>query len=642
MLNTIKKNLDARITFSIVGIIVAMYIVMGFFVYQFTYNKVTDQLTEATLLQTKAISAEIEDLFENGSIVTEQLSYHKDIKTYLKEVVHRDQIKTHPLYKEVRQALVEIKENSSYYSTIWIANDSANFYFDDIGNFADENYDAGKRPWYETAVTTHNVTFTKPYKEWSTGETVLSSIKALRESGDIYGFVAVDIVLESIPDMFTSHYLGYEESHFLISDDGQYVYHPRLEKMMKSSISNPSDPLYKYRSIIFQGAGNFELVEIDDREMLLISYPVVLANWRVVTLIDKQILFSQIQGLFMILFVMMTLTLLFSIVVIRNVVKTQTNPFGILVQYGEDITHGELNKNIPEEYLQREDEMGRLSQSFQLIIDTFRNENVYLEEKIQEKNLELKQQYDYILETEKVASLGSLVAGVAHEINTPLGNSVTSLSYLHKVNEDTKKRLLDGSLSREGLVNYIEEIEKSIRLIDGNLLRTVGLVDHFKKIAVSKDDESIEQVNLHGIISMVEVSLKHEIKKGKHSIKNNIPDGLILNSYSGALIQLFTNLMMNSFVHGFKDMEHGTIDIESFTKEETLTIIYKDNGIGMTKEAVKNIYEPFFTTMRNEGHVGLGMAIVFNIVNQKLKGTINVTSSEGRGTTILIQIPSNL
>lgn len=624
------------------GIIVVMFIVTGFFVYQFTYNKVTDQLTEATLLQTKAISAEVEDLFENGSIVTDQLSYHKEIKTFLKEVTSRDQIKSHPLYKEVRQALVEIKENSAYYSTIWVANDSADFFFDDIGNFSDESYETRKRPWYKPATMTHHVTFTKAYQEWPTGQTVLSSIKALRDSGEIYGFVAVDILLDSIPDIFANHDLGYEEHYYLISDDGQYIYHPVAGHKVKASILDTGDPLHPYKNIVLQGAGNFERVAVDGREMLLLSYPVALANWRVVTLIDRQILFSQIQGLFTGLFVVMTLTLLLSIIVMRHVVKCQTRPFGVLLQYGEDITHGELNKNIPEEYLQREDEMGQLSQTLQLIIDTFRNENVYLEEKIQEKNMELKQQYDYILEREKATSLGSLVAGLAHEINTPLGNSVTSLSYLHKISIETKNHLIEGSLSRNGLVNYIEEIEKSLALIDGNLARTVGLVDHFKKIAVSKDDEVIEKVNLRGIISMVEVSLKHEIKKGRHTVKNNIPDGMALNSYSGSLIQLFSNLMINSFVHGFKGIDEGRIDIESFNKEGTITIIYKDNGRGMAKEAVKNIYEPFFTTMRYEGHVGLGMSIVFNIVNQKLKGTINVTSSEGRGTTILIQLPTSL
>jgi hypothetical protein len=166
MLKSVKKSLDSRITFSVAFIIIISVLTLGIVVFNFTYNKVTEQLTETTLLQTKAISKGVEDLFENASIVTEQLSYHKEIKTYLKEVKVREDIKNHPLYSDVRQALVEIKENSEYYSTIWIANDAADFYFDDIGNFSDETYEAAKRPWYEPAVSTHDVAFSKPYLEW--------------------------------------------------------------------------------------------------------------------------------------------------------------------------------------------------------------------------------------------------------------------------------------------------------------------------------------------------------------------------------------------------------------------------------------------------------------------------------------------
>lgn len=438
MMKFVRRSLDNRITFSVACIIIVMVMAIGFFVYRFTYDKVTTQLTEMTTQQAKSISSEVEDLFENASIVTEQLTYHKEIKTYLKDVDTREDIKNHPLYKDVRKALVDIKENSDYYSTIWIANEEADFYFDDIGNFSDDTYEAAKRPWYEPAISTHDVAFTKPYIEWSTGATVLSSIKALRESGDVYGFVAVDVTLESIPEVFQSHYLGYSEQFFLISSDGQYTYHPDTLQIMNASILDEDDPLYPYKDMIFQGNKSFNRIEINDEESLLLSYPVELSNWRVVTLIREDVLFAQIRSLFITIFIMLLLTLFITIIVIRYVVRTQVAPFSMLVEFGKDITRGELDKNIPLEYIDREDEMGNLSKSFQLIIDTFRNENSYLEEKIEEKNKELKQQYDYILETEKVASLGGLVAGIAHEINTPLGNSVTSLSYLNKINESTK------------------------------------------------------------------------------------------------------------------------------------------------------------------------------------------------------------
>ncbi len=639
MFKNVKKSLDNRITFSVACIIIAMVVSIGFFVYRFTYEKVTTQLKEMTLQQAKSISKEVEDLFENASIVTEQLTYQKDIKIYLKEVLTRDDIKKHPLYRDVRKALVDIKENTKYYSTIWIANEQAEFYFDDIGNFSDDTYVVSKRPWYEPAMSSHDVAFTKPYVEWSTGDTVLSAIKALRDSGDVYGFVAVDVTLDSIPELFQSHDLGYEEQYFLVSNDGQYVYHPDEDLIMQQSIFDEEDKLYSYKEKILQGNMSFHEVTIHNEKLLLMSYPVELSNWRVVTMIQENVLFGEVKNLFGTIFVMLLLTLTVTIIVIRAVVRSQIAPFSVLAEFGDDITNGELDKNIPLEYIQREDEMGKLSKSFQLIINTFRIENEQLEEKIEAKNKELQQQYDYILETEKAASLGGLVAGIAHEINTPLGNSVTSLSYLSKINQSTKRKLIDGVLNRDDLVVFFESLDKSIALIEGNLNRSVNLVDDFKKIAVSQEGEKKETFNLKAILSMVIGTMKEEIKVGRHHIQNNCPDGLEIYSYPSAMIQIFTNLMMNSIHHGFKGRKEGSIDIEAFIKDDKLTIIYKDNGTGMTKDSIKNIYEPFYTTARSGGNIGLGMTIVFNLVNQKLEGTINVTSVANKGTTVLIHLP---
>jgi methyl-accepting chemotaxis protein len=638
MFQSIRKSIDRRITFFVALVITISIGLIGILVYRFLYDKTIEQLEQTALLQTKSISAEVEDLFENGSIVAEQLSYNKEVKKYLYEVKSKEDIYTHPLYKEVRSTLVETKENTDYFSTIWIANISANFYFDDIGNASDDTYAIKKRPWYDVAVNSHDVAFSKAYTEWSTGETVLSSIKALRDSGEIYGFVAVDITLDSIPEVFYNHRLGYGEEFYLISETGDYVYHPEIVALGQKSILQEEDLLRPYKRSVFQGSGVFEEVEINGKSMYLLSYPVELANWRVVTLIDQSVLFSEIRGLFSLLVVMMLITLIIATIIIRYIVKNQMTPFRTLVNFGNDITEGNLNRNIPHEYLERQDDMGDLSRSFQLIINAFKNEKVTLEKHIEEKNKALKEQYDYILETEKAASLGGVVSGIAHEINTPLGNSVTSLSYLSKINDQIKTQLLDGKLSRDDLVDYIQEVDKAIGLIDGNLLRSVELVENFKLISINQDD-ALEKVNICNLISMVAVSLKHDLDEGRHRIQNNCMELIELESYSGAWIQIFTNLIQNSLQHGFSDRTEGLIDIEGFVKDHFINIIYKDNGLGMSRETLKNIYEPFFTTSRSQGNVGLGMSIVFNLVNHKLNGSIKVTSFKNKGVTILIKVP---
>jgi len=639
MLNYIQKSIDRRITFSVGLIITLSILCIGFFVYRFAYDAVTKELKETTLLRTQAISAEVEDLFENGSIVTEQLSYHNEIKTYLNEVDTRADIYAHPLYPLVRSALVEIKENSEYFSTIWISNDRANFYFDDIGNRSDATYETQKRPWYEVASTNHGVVFTPPYIEWNTGDTVLSAIIALRDVSRVYGFVAVDIPLDSIPKIFYKNRLGYGELFYLVSNEGYYIYHPDNNQIMNTSIFKASDLLSPFSDIVVQGGGSFEEVSVDGSHKLLLSYPVALANWRVVTLIDKKVLYSEIRNLFIILFMLMFVTLLVSTFVVKNVVKKQMRPIADLVDFGHNITDGALDQNIPVRYIQRQDEMGDLSRSFQLIIDAFRNENAYLEDKLEEKNDALRKQYDYVLASEKSASLGRLVAGISHEINTPLGNSVASLSYLSKISNVTKERLIEGALSREGLIDYIEEVDKSLGLMENNLLRSVELVENFKEVAVHSKEEPLEVVRINKVISMVTMSLKQEIKDGDHHVQSNCPDDFEFKSYSSAWIRIFSNLMLNSIHHGYKNIRGGKIDIEAYEKDDMIRVLYKDNGLGMSREMIKNVYEPFYTTARNQGNVGLGMAIVFNLVNQKLDGTIKLSSTPNHGLTVLIQVP---
>lgn len=226
-------------------------------------------------------------------------------------------------------------------------------------------------------------------------------------------------------------------------------------------------------------------------------------------------------------FILVALALFVMLFSVRYIVKSQTKLFGILVTYGKDITADEYGNDIPSDYLNREDEVGKLFQSFQKIIIAFRNEKSNFNEKIESKNRELEQQYNYILETEKAASTGGLVAGIAHEINTPLGNSVTSLSYLYSINDKIRDKLIEGSLNREELVAYFNEVDKSLQLVEGNLNRSVELIDNFKKVSVQKEGEMKELVNLKGLISMVSISLKHEIKQGKHKLKKIVQ--MVLN-----------------------------------------------------------------------------------------------------------------
>jgi signal transduction histidine kinase len=289
--------------------------------------------------------------------------------------------------------------------------------------------------------------------------------------------------------------------------------------------------------------------------------------------------------------------------------------------------------------LEREDEMGVFSRAFQTIIDAFRSENVVLEERIAEKNAELENQYTYILEREKAASLGNLVAGVAHEINTPVGVSLSTASYLKKVSEECRQKLEDGQMTKTHLVETMSVIDESIRLMTNNLERAVALVKSFKNLAVDQSSGMKECFELKASIDGVILSLLHEYKHLPITIENRCPAEIYLEAYPGAVSQIFTNLIINSLRHGLNNCTDGKIEIMINIKTDVFELIYQDNGSGIASEHIGKIYDPFFTTNRHDGSTGLGMNIVMNLVKQKLKGSIRCESNVGEGVKFFIELP---
>lgn len=259
--------------------------------------------------------------------------------------------------------------------------------------------------------------------------------------------------------------------------------------------------------------------------------------------------------------------------------------------------------------------------------------------KLQQEIEERKRTETQLVQSEKMAALGDLVAGVAHEINTPLGIGVTGISYLNDATRAFKKLFTAGDATKRDLENFIEDCEESCQVTLSNLNRAAKLVAGFKQIAVDQSSDEKRFFNLKQYIDEVLFSLYPRIKKTKHTVNVNAPDDLEINSYPGAFSQILTNLVMNSLLHGFEDVENGTISITVKNEEDTLILCYEDNGKGMTPAQQKKIFDPFYTTKRGAGGTGLGMHLVFNLVSKTLAGEISCTSSVDKGTFFTITIP---
>ncbi|WP_130470940.1 response regulator [Candidatus Magnetaquicoccus inordinatus] len=254
---------------------------------------------------------------------------------------------------------------------------------------------------------------------------------------------------------------------------------------------------------------------------------------------------------------------------------------------------------------------------------------------------EEKRLYAELVQAEKMASLGNMVAGVAHEINTPVGIGVTAASELNERLHSFSTLLKQEGISEEELTELLHSSERLAQLILFNLQRAADLVRSFKAVAV--DQSSGEQRNLHlrSYLESVILALHHELRHTRLTITVLCPPDLHLRSYPGAIAQIVINLIHNSRQHGFPDNEAGQIILEFTVQEERLHFLYRDNGKGMEESCRRRIFEPFFTTRRDLGGSGLGMAIVYNLVTQTLGGSISCQSAPGCGIVLQMEFPIN-
>ncbi len=253
----------------------------------------------------------------------------------------------------------------------------------------------------------------------------------------------------------------------------------------------------------------------------------------------------------------------------------------------------------------------------------------------------LERTRDQLVQSEKMAALGELVAGVAHEINTPVGVGVTAASFLDGKTNEFKKSYATGELKRSELENYLQIVEEVSNSILINMERAAELISSFKQVAVDQSSESRRQFNLKEYIDEILLSLGPRYKKTEHTIDVVCESDIELNSFPGAFSQIFNNLIMNSLIHGFQRIEKGAITVNISRQGKDILFVYRDNGRGMSAEEKEKVFDPFYTTMRGKGGTGLGMSIVFNLMTQTLKGHIECESSPGKGVVFTMRFPEH-
>ena len=260
---------------------------------------------------------------------------------------------------------------------------------------------------------------------------------------------------------------------------------------------------------------------------------------------------------------------------------------------------------------------------------------------LQQTLITLKQTQESLIEKETMAALGGMVAGIAHEINTPIGICVTATSVLEENTQNLISHIEQGKLSRMMLESYTNTSLDSSKIINHNLQRACELIDSFKQVSVDQTSHERRTFNVNAYLKAIVNSLRPQTKRHVKQISIDCSEMLEIDSFPGALSQVMTNLITNSVKYGFDGRTDGVISIKVTVEADCLNVHYQDNGQGIDKNLHKKIFEPFYTTGRNSGGSGLGLHIIYNIIGQLFKGKIICHDCKGSGVTFEIMLPFN-
>jgi signal transduction histidine kinase len=347
-------------------------------------------------------------------------------------------------------------------------------------------------------------------------------------------------------------------------------------------------------------------------------------------------LFAQV------LIVIISFTLILSILYYFLIAKVINAPLSALMQGVEHLAQGELVHPIS---ISGNDEMGRLAQAFNAMSADVHEKNEQLKASHDELKILLEQQSKelestqlQLIESAKMSSLGELVAGVSHEVSTPIGICITAQSFFIDESRAIQSKFDGGAMTKQDFVDYIEMAFENGQILTANLNRTAELIKNFKQVAVDQCIEDLRPLVIFRYILDLLTTLKPRIKSLKHTIEVTGDEQLVITSLPGAIAQIITNLIMNSIIHGFEGIEEGRIKICVIKVEHGMRLRYEDNGKGMSEESLEKVFDPFFTTRKGKGGTGLGMNIVYKLIKDSLHGSIECKSEIGNGVSFDIFI----
>lgn len=298
----------------------------------------------------------------------------------------------------------------------------------------------------------------------------------------------------------------------------------------------------------------------------------------------------------------------------------------------------------------RNDEIAYLYDAFNHLLSDTESLTTHLESRVASRTHELQDSLEtlkkaqlQLIESEKMAALGNLVSGVAHEVNTPLGNAITGGSIIVRETQQLLRQMEEGTLKKSFMEQKLNILNETSSLLLKSVNQAANLIRSFKRISVDQSVEDKQEFNLYEYFEEILLTFHNKLKKVPVTVTIEGDRELLIKSYPGVYAQIISNFIQNSLLHGFNDtIADAAILIRFEIKNKNLLLTYADNGVGMDEKIKKIAFEPFTTTKRNAGGTGLGLNIVYNLITQKLLGKITLNTEVQRGVSFTLTLPLEL
>jgi signal transduction histidine kinase len=545
----------------------------------------------------------------------------------------------------------------------------------------DPSYDHRKRPWYMAAVAAGQPGWSKVYVTETPQRLVVSATQPVysdqnnRDQKKLFGVAVSSISLSGLSDFLACLNVGKTGQTFVIEPSGELVatstreapFMLRGAQPMRLNARDSADALTRATSqfiskrlgdlgrvgavqdLDFSLNGARQFVQVapfrDDKGLA----------WLIVVVIPEADFMREIDANTRTTIFLSLGALVFAIGIGFLTTRWVTGPILAINQAASQIIKGDWDKTVR---VDRTDELGdlasmfnRMSRQLKEVFTTLEQRvdertvqladaNSTLEARVEKRTAELAQAMEHLMQTEKMATLGGMVAGITHELNTPLSNVRLAAAGLAAQVQELADGMVAGKITRSALDRFIVYSQSTTALIDRASARSASLIESFKQVAVDQSSERRCSFDLRQIVDDTAKTLGPTLKTTPFTMVIDIAPGIVLDSYPGPLEQIITNLVTNSVAHAFPDRDSGVMTISARQQGPDLEIIYCDDGIGMTDDIRLRIFNPFFTTKAGQGGSGLGMYTVYNLVTGLFGGSIVIDGRPGVGARFTLGLPN--